>query len=94
MTIRMLPSNCLRIAIIKEMMIIIFVFRNAVQSLLYAILLREGIDPERLTPKGYGEQQPKTVTQVYAEISTFPERGRCVDRRVYKKSPTGTAGDL
>ena len=43
MTIRMLLSNCLRIAIIKEMTIIIFVFRNAVQSLLYAILLREGL---------------------------------------------------
>ena len=39
----MLLSNSPHIAIIKGMMIIIFVFRNAVQSLLYAILLREGL---------------------------------------------------
>lgn len=48
-------------------------------------LIKGGIDSERLTPKGYGEQQPKTVTNFTLKSGTFPEGGRCIDRRVYKK---------
>lgn len=62
MTIQMLLSNCLRIAIIKEMMIIIRLSQRRAESVV-RYLIMGGIDPERLTPKGYGEQQPKTVTK-------------------------------
>ena len=40
-------------------------------------LIKGGIDPERLTPKGYGEQQPKTVTKFTLKSAPFLKEEMC-----------------
>lgn len=38
-------------------------------------LIKGGIDPDRLTPQGYGEQQPKTVTRFTLKSAPFLKEG-------------------
>ncbi len=50
-------------------------------------LIKGGIDPERLTPKGYGEQQPKTVTKFTLKSAPFLKEGDVLTEEFIKNLP-------
>ena len=50
-------------------------------------LIKGGIDPERLTPKGYGEQQPKTVTEFTLKSAPFLKEGDVLTEEFIKNLP-------
>ena len=50
-------------------------------------LIARGIDPARLSAKGYGESQPKTVTQRINESYPFLPEGRVLDERFINSLP-------
>ena len=50
-------------------------------------LIKGGIEPERLTPKGYGEQQPKTVTKFTLKSAPFLKEGDVLTEEFIKNLP-------
>lgn len=50
-------------------------------------LIKGGIDPERLTAKGYGEQQPKTVTKFTLQSAPFLKEGDVLTEEFIKNLP-------
>ncbi|MDR0894844.1 MAG: OmpA family protein [Prevotellaceae bacterium] len=50
-------------------------------------LIRGGIAPDRLTPKGYGESQPKTVTAHTLQIAPFLKEGDVLTEAFIEKLP-------
>lgn len=50
-------------------------------------LIRGGIAPERLTPKGYGEQQPKQVTAYTLRTAPFLKEGDLLTEEYIKNLP-------
>ena len=50
-------------------------------------LIKGGIDSERLTPKGYGEQQPKTVTNFTLKSAPFLKVGDVLTEEFIKNLP-------
>jgi peptidoglycan-associated lipoprotein len=50
-------------------------------------LIKNGIDPERLTAKGYGESRPKEVTASLAEQYDFLPEGQVLDEEFIRALP-------
>lgn len=50
-------------------------------------LIKGGIDSQRLTPKGYGEQQPKTVTNFTLKSAPFLKVGDVLTEEFIKNLP-------
>ncbi|WP_291530060.1 OmpA family protein [Bacteroides sp. UBA939] len=50
-------------------------------------LIKGGIEPERLTPKGYGEQQPKTATKFTVKTAPFLKESDVLTEEFIKNLP-------